>query len=97
MWMRQLKIMMGKKTERINGIELWVKVSVIIQGIIAIFICMFASLQYQLNKRIEEQSVLERSYKIKQEAANILFNEDPNKLLEAKLRNILEWIEEKQK
>jgi len=83
--------------EKSEGIDIWVKISVVVQGIIMILICAFTSLQYRLNKRIEEQTILEKSFKIKQEAARILFEQDPNQLGEAQMRNILEWIEEKPK
>lgn len=83
--------------QRSEGIDIWVKTSVIVQGITMVLICAFTALQYKLNKRVEEHSILEKSFKIKQEAARILFEEDPNQLREAQMRNILEWIEEKPK
>ena len=72
----------------------WVKISVIIQGIIVIVIGLFTIFQYNLNKEVKKRDLLEKSFRIKQEAAAVLFKDDPKKLNEAKLRNIFEWTQE---
>jgi hypothetical protein len=87
--------MSEKRTD--DGIDTWVKISVIVQGIIMVLVCALTSLQYKLNRRAEEQAILEKSFKIKQEAAEIIFHDDPNGLKKAQIRNILEWIEEEPK
>ena len=83
------------KLKKINnlGLDFWVKVSVILQAVTAIGIVCFTYLQFNLNRDMEKQYILDESFSVKNSLADLMFQDDKTKK-EAKMRNILERLEE---